>query len=129
MNPITITIELCQEDRNRLDTLLAVALELANKHVTEVALVAPYEAADAAPEVAAVTTPPEPEKPVEAAEPPAAPKYKMTDVQQLVVSLSAAGKKDQVREIVKAYAERVTLIPEDKFGEVMDKLHELEVGA
>lgn len=118
----TITIELCQEDRNRLDTLLATVLELAGKHVTEMAPVAPYEAADAAPEVAAVTTPPEPEK-------PAAPKYKMTDVQQLVVSLSAAGKKDQVREIVKAYAERVTLIPEDKFGEVMDKLHALEVGA
>ena len=125
----TITIELCQEDRNRLDTLLATVLELAGKHVTEVAPVAPYEAADAAPEVAAPTTPAEPEKPVEVAETPEAPKYKMTDVQQLVVSLSAAGKKDQVREIVKAYAERVTLIPEDKFGEVMDKLHALEVGA
>ena len=125
----TITIELCQEDRNRLDTLIAVALELANKHMTEMAPVAPYEAADAAPEVAAVTTPPEPEKPVEAAQEAVAPKYKMTDVQQLVVSLSAAGKKDQVREIVKAYAERVTLIPEDKFGEVMDKLNALEVGA
>lgn len=121
----TITIELCQEDRNRLDTLLAVALELAGKHVNEVAPVAPYEAADAAPEVAAVTAPAEPETPVEVAEAPTAPKYTMTDVQQLVVSLSAAGKKDQVREIVKAYAERVTRIPEDKFGEVMDKLNAL----
>ena len=119
----TITIELCQEDRNRLDTLLAVALELAELLGKTTAKTAPV-----APEVVAVTTPPEVEKPVEAAPVPAVT-YKLTDVQQLVVSLSAAGKKDQVREIVKAYAERVTLIPEDKFGEVMDKLHELEVGA
>lgn len=126
----TITIELCQEDRNRLDTLIALGLELAGKHLTETAPVAPYEAADAAPEVAAaVTTPPEPEKPVEAVQEAAAPKYKMTDVQQLVVALSAAGKKEQVREIVKAYAERVTLIPEDKLDEVMDKLQALDVSA
>lgn len=36
MNNITITTELCQEDRNRLDTLIAIGLELAKKNVYDV---------------------------------------------------------------------------------------------
>lgn len=47
-------------------------------------------------------------------------------VRKLVVDLSATDKKAQVREIVKAYAESVTAIPEDKLPEVWDKLTELE---
>lgn len=39
-----ITIELCQEDRNRIDTLIAVGLELAKKNIYDVQPVAPIEA-------------------------------------------------------------------------------------
>ena len=80
----------------------------------------------------------EPEKPAEAVQPEApteepveepapAKTYTQSDVQQAVVRLSAAGKKAQVREIVKAYAERVSAIPADKYAEVMEKLTALEV--
>lgn len=76
----------------------------------------------------------EPEKPVEAVQPEApaeepapAKTYTQSDVQQAVVRLSAAGKKAQVREIVKFYADRVSAIPADKYAEVMEKLTALEV--
>lgn len=36
MNNINLTVELCQEDRNRLDTLIAIGLELANKSLADV---------------------------------------------------------------------------------------------
>lgn len=48
------------------------------------------------------------------------------DLSQLVVRLSAAGLKAQVREIITAYADRVSNIPEDKYAEVMSKLTALE---
>lgn len=50
------------------------------------------------------------------------------DVQRKVVELCgpAHGKKAEVREIIKAYAPKVTGIPADKLGEVMAKLTALE---
>lgn len=50
------------------------------------------------------------------------------DVQRKVVELCgpAHGKKAEVREIVKAYAPKVTGIPADKLDEVMAKLTALE---
>ena len=51
---------------------------------------------------------------------------KLSDIQQKVVELSAAGMKAQARDIVKAYAEKVSAIPEDKLQEVWDKLDSLE---
>lgn len=48
------------------------------------------------------------------------------DLSQLVVRLSAAGLKAQVREIITAYADRVSNIPEDKYAEVMARLAALE---
>ena len=50
----------------------------------------------------------------------------LSDIQQKVVTLSAAGKKAQVRDLITAYANRVSAIPEDKVGEVWQKLTELE---
>lgn len=57
--------------------------------------------------------------------PTAVPTASLAEVRQKVVELSAAGKKAAVRDIVKAYAENVTSIPEDKLGEVLAKLKEL----
>ena len=75
-------------------------------------------------------TPPEEEKPEETApelpeaeEPPTASR---SDVQRKVVELSGAGKKEAVRDIVKAYADRVSAIPEEKLGDVYAKLSALE---
>lgn len=78
------------------------------------------------PEPVEPVTPAE-ETPAQPVEEPAVPTVKVADVQQKVVTLSAAGKKDAVREIVMAYASRVSAIPEDKLAEVMDKLNALEV--
>lgn len=142
----TITIELCAEDRTRLDKILEA---LTSRNCQDCAnSVAKYVAAEVshaaeehpvvdpfpapAPEPEAPTTPepveapttPEPVEEPEAEE--AAPTVSQSDVQKLVVELSAAGKKDQVREIVTKYAARVSAIPEDKLAEVWNKLNELE---
>ena len=58
--------------------------------------------------------------------PVAEPFHTHEDVQQMVVRLCAAGKKPEVKEIVNAYAERVSAIPADKLDECMDKLKALE---
>ena len=54
------------------------------------------------------------------------PEVKQSDIQQKVVSLSATGKRDAVKAIIKEYALKVSAIPEDKFGEVWAKLTALE---
>ena len=59
-------------------------------------------------------------------EAPAAKPCTKADLSQLVVRLSAAGLKAQVREIITAYADRVSNIPEDNYAEVMAKLTTLE---
>lgn len=48
------------------------------------------------------------------------------DIQKVVVRLAAAGKKAEVRETVKGYADRVSAIPEDKRAEVLARLSALE---
>ena len=154
----TITIELCAEDRARLDAILKALvhqhdcnsrtqmlldhikkIETATNTATEDAE-QPQEPAKAPSQP---VTPPEEEKPAEAApaefpigetpfdEPePSEPeqeaaKVDRADVQRLVVDLSAAGKKTEVKEIVMAYADRVSAIPEDKLAEVFEKLNKL----
>ena len=144
MNNITIKVELCEEDRARLDNILQalsggrncaacvdgitkyVAAEV-GQHIKPAAVPAethPVNDPFPAPETpAAEPTPdPEPEAPAEAA-----PTVTHADVQRKVVELSAAGKKDKVREIVTAYAKKVSDLPEDKLAEVWDKLTALGV--
>jgi hypothetical protein len=82
------------------------------------------------------TTPSEEEKPTEeeitqAEETvePAKPTVTLEQIQQKVVQLAAGGngaKKAKVREIVNAYAKKVSDLPEDKWTEVWDKLTALE---
>lgn len=119
-----ITIELCHEDRARLDGILA-ALELLG-HTKQYAC--PVEEAPEAP----APQPDIPEAPIEEPEPieepvkEEAPAYKLADLQQKVVSLSAAGKKAEVKAIITQYAYKVSDIPAEKYGEVMAQLTALE---
>ena len=118
----TITIELCAEDRARLDKILE-ALTGANKVEAkpEHPVITPFPEAPVVAEPVAEPEQPQEEKPVIVEMP-----VTVAEVQQKVVALSAAGKKTEVRTIVKAYADKVSAIPEDKLAEVWMKLSELE---
>lgn len=138
MNNITVKVELCDEDRARLDKILEAltskncqdCVTSVTKYVAaEVGQAAEHPVADPFPEPEPAPEPaPEPEapaepEPIEAPEPGTeAPTVSQSDVQKLVVELSAAGMKEQVREIVTEYAARVSLIPEDKLAEAWARL-------
>ena len=120
----TITIELCAEDRARLDRL-AEALErkACDKCVTSAiqlfkgeaeAPKAPTEVKEAPTEPAEVI-PETPTRTVDRAE-----------MRAKVIELSAKGLKDQVRDIITAYAPTVKDVPDDKLVECFDRLVALE---
>lgn len=112
----TITIELCAEDRARLDAILD-----ALRGRTEAQKVKSETTPETATEKA-----PEPTAEAQAAPvPQEVQAVKLTDIQSLVVQLATSGKKAEAREIVKAYAERVTELPADKYAEVYAKLEAL----
>lgn len=131
-----INFELCAEDRARLDRI-AQALENLTKQGLA-CYVDPTKAPEAEPVKAA--EPKAEDHPVEDPfqalpagipvpwDEPAKeePKVDRADIQRKVVELSGAGKKAQVRDIVKAYADKVSGIPEDKLAEVWTKLTGLE---
>ena len=135
----TITIELCAEDRARLDhinvNLTELILRVMGNPAPDMGEVLQKAAPELAEKLAAQHPVADPFKELPKAEPvpfeqeapkQEAPQYKLEDIQQKVVALSASGKKAEVREIVKSYAEKVSAIPADKFGEVMAKLIGLE---
>lgn len=140
MNNITVTVELCAEDRARLDKILA-ALESHDCSKCVDAAVK-FTAANAGPfepvavpekfSEALVEAEPETvntfaeEKPAEAEKQPEAPTVSHADIQRKVVELSAAGKKAEVRDIVTTYAKKVSDLPEDKLTEVWAKLNALK---
>lgn len=129
----TLTIELCAEDRARLDGILEALKSHNCKSCVEAAVnyttaqmaapVEPVAPVSEAKEEPKAEPAPEPEQPAVKED---APAVSLSDIQQKVVTLSAAGKKAQVRDIITAYASRVSAIPEDKVGEVWQKLTELE---
>ena len=120
-----ITIELCAEDRQRIDELIAFAGLIASEmksNKPDLRVVQPAE-----------------EHPVDAVAPhdepvadpePAEKVYKITkdDIMAKVQALAAPNnpKREQAKAIVKSYGAKVSDIPEDKYAEVMDKLVELE---
>jgi hypothetical protein len=120
----TIIVNLCEEDRQRLDRIIAAlerpapkcercaddVAEFVDDRLRQNGL-EPQATEDTAPE----------EKPAEEAK-PEQPAVSRADIQRKVVELSAVGKKEQVREVVKEYADRVSAIPEDKLVEVWQKL-------
>lgn len=125
----TITIELCAEDRKRLDDI-RVALDKLER-VTTIELAPETEATEPAPvekPATPATITAESEPPTEPAknEKSSTPKVDCLTVQQKVVSLVMAGKKEETKQIINTYAPRVSLIPEDKLAEVLDKLNALE---
>ena len=136
----TITIELSGEDRGRLDKLLAAvdalnASLLANQGMLAIADSGTHAEAHSEPHTAQENAPgkvttPTANAPQSAAQTATEPSDAVTlaDVQRKVVELCGPpyNKKAQVREIVKAYAPKVTGIPADKCAEVMGKLTALE---
>lgn len=130
MNNINLTMELCQEDRDRLDTLIAVGLELAKKNIYEVeGAQTRQEATETADEQAAHTSEPVSEEPSVSGKLGDKGNEKLfSAVQQKVVKLSAAGneKKASVREIVQKFATKVSDIPAEEYDAVMAALTALE---
>lgn len=131
-----ITIELCAEDRARLDRLtdfLEKRIEQVDElYGKELPSRTANENTEAEP---AETTQPE-QTPAPKEEPATEPSNKPTevtapqvtieDIRGKVLALTGAGKRDEVRALVKAYADKVTDIPEDKRAEVLEKLTKLE---
>lgn len=131
-----ITIELCAEDRQRLD-LLADRLARVADLLEPVKVPADaFTAPQPAPEPVTLDTghpvdeisPHGAPGPVVEPEPAPAPKWTKEDLTKKVQALAAphTGKREKVRDIVKSYAANVGAIPEDKYDEVMDKLTALE---
>lgn len=141
-----ITIELCAEDRARIDRL-ATALEALQPPTIRVddpiqkALAeqvaksekapaqSPVEPAGEAKAETPATPQPEPEAVAPAEPAPVAeakPVPTTAELQQKVIALVNKGKKADVAAIIKSYAATVSGIPEDKRAEVLDKLNALE---
>lgn len=127
----TITIELCAEDRARLDSLLAKLDRCIGEFIpsreghTDYGYKAQgveYATQDEAAEAKLEEIP----EPYSEPSPFETPTVTRADVQQKVVALSAAGKKEKVRSVVNAYAAKVSGIPEEKLAEVLEKLNALE---
>lgn len=144
----TITIELCQEDRARLDRL-AEALEkraaqeapvtsegvdaLQQKLAETLAkasepVEAPKNAPGAAEASTPTTTPPKEETPKDEkpTKPATAKTVNQKDVRAKYVELAASGKREEAKAIILPYATAITAIPDDKCQEVYDKLVALE---
>lgn len=112
-NDIKVTLELCAEDRARLDKIID---SLSEMFISEAVEVTP---ADVAEEV-------KPE-PVEEEE----PTVTLDEVRLLVQKLAtpSSGHRDAVRTIVMRYAKSVSDIPVDKLAEVHAELVKLSKGA
>ena len=141
MNEIKLTVELCAEDRARLDNILAAVknsnpLTRAATAITNMAKsvqdAATAEAAQNAPH------PVEPEKPNDnpprSEEPatikPAQPAKAVSEAElrSLVQELLAAGKRDAVFSIIQKYAHKVSDVPEEKRPEAMELLKAVKEG-
>ena len=142
----TITIELCAEDRARLDRL-AEALErrACDKcETTAVECTQPTHEPKTEPVPQATTEPlpeentqeatapniveeTEPPTPIEEpATAPTAPTVDRAELRAKVIELSAKGLKEQTRDIVRSFAQTVTAVPDDKVAECYALLIALE---
>lgn len=154
MQDIKITVELCSEDRATLDNILQALIALVRprkvahtieeleqqlkeargevepqidplaKQLRDAIAGAAKNATEAAKPETPTNTPTQPETPTEAT-----PFVTLEDIQQKVMQLATVNggaKKDRVRGIVNAYAQKVSDIPADKWPEVWAKLNALE---
>ena len=125
-----ITIELCAEDRARIDKLTQAVEAMAQnqpRQLYAIDLGSAPESAETEPDAPEAETPketqPEPEKPTEPKN--EAPAVTVDDIRSQVLALTAAGKKEELKAIIKEYAPKVSEIPAAKLAEVMDKLNAL----
>ena len=109
----TITIELCAEDRARLDSILEQLRQLNQ-------MPAVFDGKEPEKKQQTATK----QEPKQEPKQESAPTIQLTDLQTLVQELASpgSGKRDKVKALVKGYAERVSLIPEDKWPEVYEAL-------
>ena len=126
-----IIIELCTEDRARIDRLTEAIEAMAQnqpRQLYAIDLSSATEGPELEPLGLETETPketqPEPEKPTEPKN--EAPAVTVDDIRSKVLALTAAGKKEELKAIVKEYAPKVSEIPADKLAEVLDKLNALE---
>ena len=126
----TITIELCKEDRQRIDELIAFAglivgemksRPVATLETAEISVGLPVEGAAHLDPV--VTE----EPPAAAIDEPAAPEVTpvaFAEFQKAVTQAVAKGPKQKAaaKEIINKYAKSVSEVPEDKRAEVMAEL-------
>lgn len=123
MNNLNLTIELCAEDRARLDAILT-ALQAVG---TPFSPPAPAQTVETAPEThdtpAPVTGGPEPEQPAQDTQDGAETQHATHGmVQDLVITLASWGHKSEAREIVQRYAPRVSAIPDADLDAVFTAL-------
>lgn len=126
-----ITIELCAEDRARLDRLAAALENARTPIIVDETIAEPeeFETLETAPETPqkapeaeqAATTSPEPETPKAPS-----PAVTVDDLRSKYMTLAATEKREQARTLLKLYADKISDIPEDKRAEVLEKLTELE---
>lgn len=139
----SITIELCAEDRARLDKLSAQleavargltarcdacaedALKLFNLGGPVAVNVAPPEAEIGEAAAGPQTTPPAPGKPASAPQAAPAPTYTHDDLRAEFVRLSNKGLRDQAKTLIQSYAATIKDVPADKLGEVIARLKEV----
>lgn len=132
----TITIELCTEDRARLDAILEALQKASPRCDNCVKLVndlcnakgsAP-EAPQAPAEEEPTNTQPEPEKPAQAKpeNDSPAPEVSVEDIRSKYMSIAATPNREKARTLIKLYADKISDIPEDKRAEVLEKLNALE---
>lgn len=119
---INLTVELCEEDRARLDNILGTVTS-----IYKVIIDAQPAAQD-----------PEPATPTEAPDffldkkmnlpEEEKPQVTLEEVTALVRKMLAPESlhRDAVKQLIKTYAERVSAIPQDKLPEVKDKLNALK---
>lgn len=124
MNNLNLTIELCAEDRARLDAILTALQAVGTPFSPPV----PSQPVETAPEThdapAPVTTGgPEPEQPAQDTQDGAETQHATHGmVQDLVITLASWGHKSEAREIVQRFAPRVSAIPDADLDAVFTAL-------
>lgn len=119
MNNLNLTIELCAEDRARLDAILT-ALQAVGTPFSPPEPTQPVETDPETHEAPApVTSGSELEQPAQDTQDGAETQHATHGmVQDLVITLASQGHKAEAREIVQRYAPRVSAIPDDDLDAV-----------
>ena len=126
MNTLTLTVELCAEDRARLDAIITALQNVGTPFQAPVVPVAHESAPETRETPAPVTDTPEPEPPAQDAQDAqdGAETQHATRgmVQDLVITLASWGHKAEAREIVQRFAQRVSAIPDGDLDTVFTEL-------